>query len=179
MKEHEEEAKKRREADSRTKTQLQAKISDCWKRLPQTRQKVLELEEERERRLLLKEAKEELWKRWRQRKGRKATNPEAGKKDVAKMEERLARIEKELIEEKRKRDREKEEKIVKMERIEKKRRKEKHWEMLRWLVAFLEENREGWDELRRRRVKEEEEKKRKRRRRRKARRKGEGENKHT
>ena len=49
---------------------LQSKISECWKKLPAMRKKMIELEEEKERRLLLKEAKEELWKRWRQKKGR-------------------------------------------------------------------------------------------------------------
>ena len=73
------------EVSSRKKT-IQLKISESLKRLPETRKKAIEAEEEKERRLLLKEAKEELWKRWRQKKGRKAGNPDVKKSEVEKME---------------------------------------------------------------------------------------------
>ena len=41
--------------------------------------------------------------------------------------------------------------------MDKKRKKEQHWEMLRWIVLFLEENKVKWDELRKRRLKDEQE----------------------
>ena len=42
--------------------------------LPQNRRKIIELEEEKKRRLLLEEAENELWRKWRQKKGRGIKN---------------------------------------------------------------------------------------------------------
>ena len=49
---------------------------------------------------------------------------------------------------------------TKLERLEKKKRKEKHWEMLKWITSFIEENKVQWEEDRKleRKRKEEEEK---------------------
>ena len=56
---------------------------------------MLDRELERERRLNMKEAKEEVWKRWRQAKGRRKTNPHRNK-DVRSLEEKLRRVEREV-----------------------------------------------------------------------------------
>ena len=45
---------------------------------------------------------------------------------------------------------------TKQERLEKKRRKEKHWELLRWLVNFIEENKQQWEENRQKRKEDQE-----------------------
>ena len=45
------------------------------KELPGNMRILTERRADRERRLLLAEAKEEIWKRWRQNKGRRKTNP--------------------------------------------------------------------------------------------------------
>ena len=50
--------------------QVQLKITSTLKLLPKPTQILLEKEEDRKKRILLKEAKEDLWKKWRQRKGR-------------------------------------------------------------------------------------------------------------
>ena len=147
---------KENENHENEKRKVQTKITECWARLPEVRRKNVEAAEDRERRLLLKEAKEELWKRWRQKKGRKIKKPgELRDNERRNMEKRLERIEEELIKEKEEREKEQEvkEKIKneKIERQKRKEKKEKHWEMLRWTVAFLEENKSKWEEIRRRR----------------------------
>ena len=35
---------------------------------------------------------------------------------------------------------------TKRERLERKQRKEKYWEMLRWVVKFIDDNKEQWEE---------------------------------
>ena len=49
---------------------MQQKITETLNKLPKNKQILIEREEEKISRILLKEAKEELWKKWRQRKGR-------------------------------------------------------------------------------------------------------------
>ena len=147
MKERLEKEENERRRQEGIKVQLQAKITECWMKLPEERKKMIEVKEEKERRMLLKEAKEELWKRWRQNKGRKATNPEI--KDREKLEDKLSRIEREVAEMEKSREKVIKERNEKAARLEKKRRKEQHWEMLKWIVAFLEDNQGKWNELRR------------------------------
>ena len=139
--------------EERTRTKLQSRLTECWSKLPAMQQKMIELEEEKERRLLLKEAREELWKRWRQKKGRGTANPGIKVTDIQKMERKIERIEKELADQEERRQREKDERIKKEDRLKTKKRKEQHWEMLRWIVAYLEENKAGWEETRRKRKK--------------------------
>ena len=55
---------------------IQTKITETLLKIPSNRQKIIREEEERERKLLLEEAKDEIWKRWRQNKGRKNKNME-------------------------------------------------------------------------------------------------------
>ena len=52
------------------KRQIQQKITENLKLLPENRRKIIEKEEERKRSLLMEEAENELWRKWRQRKGR-------------------------------------------------------------------------------------------------------------
>ena len=51
---------------------LQTKISDALKILPRNKIILLEQQEEKERQILLEETKMVLWKRWRQKKGRRS-----------------------------------------------------------------------------------------------------------
>ena len=54
---------KREEVEERhqqKKRRIQARITECWAKLPDTRKRMIEVEQEKERRLVLKEAKEEL-----------------------------------------------------------------------------------------------------------------------
>ena len=46
------------------------KITETLEQLPKNTQILIEREEEKRKRILLQDAKQELWKRWRQRKGR-------------------------------------------------------------------------------------------------------------
>ena len=115
----------RKEEDTNTSRQtIQLKISESLKRLPEVKKKAIEAEEERERRLMLKEAKEELWKRWRQRKGRKTDHPEVKDKEMERMEYKLARIEKEIAHWEKEKEKKREDEEQKMERLGRKRRKE-------------------------------------------------------
>ena len=105
---------------------------------------------ERKRILLLREAKQELWKKWRQKKGKCKPKISDLKNKTGNKEDELTR-KLETIEDEVKRY-EEELKIerelarTKKEKLEKKKRKEKHWEMLRWIVSFIEENKGQWEE---------------------------------
>ena len=102
-------------------------------KLQRNRRILLEREAEKERKLLLKEAIEELCKRWRQKKGRrnnqKLHKEEELEKNLSRIEEEVSKYEEEI------KTKEAEEK-TRRERLEKKKQKEKHWEMLRWIVTF-------------------------------------------
>ena len=43
---------------------------------------------------------------------------------------------------------EKKEEYKKIVRLERNKRKQVHWEMLKWIVSFSEENKEKWDKIR-------------------------------
>ena len=95
----------------------------------------MRMEEEKERRMLLTEAKIELWKRWRQKKGRgtRTQAPEPGDKEG--LESKLEKIEVEIC--KYKAELEEKERVQKLREDRKRRKesKEKHWEMMRWVVG--------------------------------------------
>ena len=57
----------------------QRKITETLEKLPENRRILVERELEKERRMNLKEAKEEIWKRWRQSKGKRRMNPKMGR----------------------------------------------------------------------------------------------------
>ena len=149
---------------------IQRKITEAITRLPDIEKKRMLEEEEKEKRLELKEIKENVWKKWRgkgEKKDKRLENPKS-RKEL--MELRLERIENALTrvkedEENRKkqaiREAERREKYIKEKRIsennriveekkrrEKKQRKElleKHWAMLRWITEFIDENKLEWE----------------------------------
>ena len=126
------------------KKQTQQKITSTLKLLPKPKQILLEKEEERRKRILLKEAKEELWKRWRQRKGRETKVL----KPLEEGENRLKRIEEELLNHKKELEMKRKEEDARRERKTKQAEKTRRWEMLRWIVQFIEENKENWERRR-------------------------------
>ena len=138
--------------ETERKKVIQKKITESLGELPGNRRVILERELEKERRLLLKEAKEEIWKKWRQKKGRSSTNPKLiTREDKLSLEEKLKRIELEVArykedkEKKQTEDRHKGKNHAEDEteerrlRLAKKRRMESYWERLRWVTKFLEE----------------------------------------
>ena len=84
-------------AEKRAKTleklethKIQQKITDKLQELPQNRRILAERELERERKITLKEAREELWKKWRQSKGKRKDNPKLTTKSTKEdLEEKL------------------------------------------------------------------------------------------
>merc|ERR1711942_614965 len=103
--------------------------------------------------LLIKEAKEEIWKKWRQNKGRKNTNPKTlTKEDKNPIEDKLKRVELEVAkfkeerdkkireeEKQRHRDQPEDEGLMKQRRLATKKRLEGYWGKLRWITKILEE----------------------------------------
>ena len=70
----------KRYKEKATEKQIQQKISDTWKRIPEHEQLHLLKEEEKKKRLELREIKVNVWKKWRKesiekRSRRKAENP--------------------------------------------------------------------------------------------------------
>ena len=128
-------------------------ITESLGELPKNKRILLEREMELERRLLIKEAREEIWKKWRQNKGRKNTNPKIKtKEDKNPMEEKLKKVELEVAKfkderEKKKQEEEKQkqsnrpedEESKKKRRLATKKRLERYWEKLRWVTRILEE----------------------------------------
>ena len=145
------------------------KILTNLKLLPNTRKVALENEQQRTNRIMIKEAKENMWKRWRGKvpMSRKNTNLS----EQERLEEKLSRIEREIEswrnEEKDRKEQEERElqrrekyieekkekentRIIKekakKEKLKRKKELEKHWEILRWLIEFIDENKEQWEE---------------------------------
>ena len=146
------------------------KILKITSMLPSKSRTRLENEESRDKRILLQETKTNLWKKWRGRIPTKQEYQHLEKKE--RLEMQLKKIEKELEKYRQDQDNQKEQerreqerrskyiaekKYKENERIEKEKEKtkkiqrkkllEKHWEMLRWLNNFMEENKETWEEL--------------------------------
>ena len=79
------------------KTKLQKKITDSLNQIPRNRRILLEQRLEKERRMTLKEAKEEIWKKWRHSKGKRKNNPNKLRPSQNHdLEEKLEKIEKEV-----------------------------------------------------------------------------------
>ena len=94
-----------------------------------------------------------MWKRWRQTKGRRGSPTISGKIiQEDRLEKELEKVEQEL------RSYEEEERDRKKRKV-KKAEKERHWDMMKWITAYIEENKLEWDERDklRREVQEEEE----------------------
>ena len=118
------------------------------KELPRNRRILLEGEMEKERRMILREATQEVWKKWRQSKGRRKNNPKTKNiKDInnknntneeleAKLEKREIAVQsyKAELENMKKKEQEK------ASRLDRKRKLESHWEMLCWITNFMDEN---------------------------------------
>ena len=136
------------------KRKIQQKITENLKLLPENRRKIIEKEEERKRSLLMEEAENELWRKWRQRKGRGMKSwAKVGEKET--LEDKLKIVEEQTEKykleleriEKRRKNREEEDRKTQAERtrrLEEKSKNERHWEMMRWLTKFMRENREIW-----------------------------------
>ena len=89
---------KRNIVETERRKYMQKKITESLGELPKNRRLLLEREMELERRLLLKEAKEDVWKKWRQNKGRRGKNPKINtREDRNPLEEKLKRIEMEVV----------------------------------------------------------------------------------
>ena len=111
------------------KRKLQTKITETLQELPQNRRILVEREKERERKLLLQEAKLELWKKWRQKKGRgkvpkitqmKEQEKESLTRELEKIEAEVEKYKEEIEEKRREVER-------KVSRIERKKQKERHY----------------------------------------------------
>ena len=150
-------ARKKREEfqEGMKRREIQTRITENLKILPKNKQILLEKQVNKEMLMCLKEAKEEIWKKWRQRKGRGLKNP-GGKLKEYTLEMKLARIEKETDKYKKELEEEEKRNKEKSDRLVKKRKKEEHWEMLRWVVAFIDEQKENWEETRREKLEERE-----------------------
>ena len=117
--------------------------------------------------MTLREAKQEVWKKWRQSKGRRKNNPKTKNKNNNKnntneeLEAKLEKIEMAVQSYKSELENMKKSEQEKASRLERKRRLESHWEMLRWITSFMEENETKWTELKKLRRQEREEKERK------------------
>ena len=150
---------------------VQKKITDALYKLPEKERNELKDEEIKVKRLELKEAKENVWKKWRNKKEKNDKQIEKNKTKTEILELKLDKIEKALekIREEKENEREKlkremarrrkyveenklkeNERIIKeknkKEKIQKKHQLEKHWELMRWICTFIENHREEWEE---------------------------------
>ena len=135
--------------------ETQTKITDKLKEIPENERKILEMKVEKERRMELKEAKEKLISRWRQNKGKKDSVLK-GKDDQEELEVKLEKIEREIIKYKKELEVKRANEVIKEKRLEKKKRKLRHWEMMKWIVKFIEDNKKEWEVLKRRRKEDDE-----------------------
>ena len=146
------ERKKRAEKKSKeakedwNRKQTQMKITEAMKILPKEKQILIENEEEKRNRILLKEAKEELWKRWRQRKGREKDSDK--RVMLGEEDKRLDRIEAAIRKHKAEQEELKRREEETKERKKRQAAKKKSWEMLRWIVTYIEEKRPDWERRR-------------------------------
>ena len=125
---------------------MQIKITSTLATLPGNRKKLLEMEMRRERRLDLQEAKLQLWKKWRKSKGKRSLHPKLGKENIREdLSRKLERIETEVKKYEKELADLKRENQKKLDRVEKKRKKEAHWAMMKWVTIFITENQEDWD----------------------------------
>jgi hypothetical protein len=161
----------RKKPKSDSVRQVQRKITSTWKLIPEHEQRQLMKEEETGRRMELREAKVNMWKRWRKEADEKKTETEETNKSnqekwLNKLEETVTRLKKEVEEKKRAKalyeerrsrlleeNKKKQEKLLKKEQ-EKKERKlnkkmlEERWAMARWITHYIDENSDRWKEER-------------------------------
>ena len=134
------------------KNQIQKKITENLQVLPRNRQKIVEMELEKERRLDLVEAKHQIWKKWRNSKGKKKFNIRIGEdKEKGDLERQLEKIEKEVEKYKAELEKIRDEKERREFQRDKKKKKEAHWEMMKWVVQFINNNKPKWEEIKKQR----------------------------
>ena len=147
--------KKRKTLEKIETTKTQQKITDCLKILPQNRRRLVEKEEEKMRKVLLEEAETELWRKWRQEKGRGMRNwAQVGERETTEQKLRIVeeqtekyKLELERIEMRRIRREEEEirEEQERNKRMDTKKKNERQWEMMRWVTKFMKENMVLWN----------------------------------
>ena len=162
------EEKKEKIKERVKKRKLETEIEAGLKLLPEKEREKIELEEKKQMRLDLIETKKSLWKfRTKEKKQVQNTDRTEKLEQLEKLEDKLKMIEnilEEIKETKRKfeeKEKERKEQQTKEWRkkvaikdkkeqekklqIEKQRIKSQHWEMLRWVTRFIQENQENWD----------------------------------
>ena len=150
---------------------VQKKLTQNWLQIPEREKEKFRSEEEKRKRLELKEVKENLW-RWRnkpedkvgkKRKMGDRKEKEFGEDQLRKIEEIIERVkvedkienerrekyqkEKEKIRAERSRNKEKMkvEEEDRRERLRKKRKLEQRWEMTRWIKLYIDKNSDRWE----------------------------------
>ena len=127
--------------------EIQTTISQRLSEVPENKRKLIEARIEKERMMDLKEVKQKMWKKWRQNKGKKINYPKLEKGSTLEWEEKLKKIDIEVENYKTELENAKKEEAKKAEKKEKKRRKQSHWDMMKWIVQFIDENKEKWDRI--------------------------------
>ena len=122
------------------------KITEMLMELPKDDQERWRRDQRQEEGRLLKEIKDNMWKRWRGKLRRKQQS-EVIPKEEEKLDAKIKEIESRIQEYKQEMQRV-------AERKDKKKKLEEHWQMMKWLTSFIEENRYTWE--RRRQIQEEE-----------------------
>ena len=149
---------------------LDERISVAIENLPDREREVFLADEEKKRRLELRSIKENLWRKWRNRReendqksGEENELRESdGRKKLDKLEKIIERVkcEERDSEKRREEDRERKRKwrkekekeeskmlireVERVERREKKKQLEEKWALMKWVTGFIEENEVGW-----------------------------------
>ena len=134
---------------------VQKRINSFMKKLPDHERKQYESEEEKKKRVKLREIKEIMWKKSRQD-GETQNLDQESTTEIGNLEDQLSdiekivkRIENERAERiQRKLDlesREKEKRDKKTERLELQKKLENKWAMIRWLTEYIDENQDQWN----------------------------------
>ena len=87
-----------------------------------------------------------LWKKSRENKTTKENPITIPKKDSQEtLDKKLKKIEEEISKYKEELERIRTEKIKNEERKARKKKKQEHWAMMKWIVNFIDENKENWE----------------------------------
>ena len=102
------------------------------------------MRENKEKEILIKEARREVWAKWRQSKmkikGEKQIQIQGIESEEQELEKRLEMIRKEVENYKREQEERRRGEEEKERRLERGRKKAQHWEMLRWIVTYITNN---------------------------------------
>ena len=146
------EAKKRKTLHKIKCNKIQEKITSSLMMLPENERKLIRMRENREKAMVLREARREIWSRWRQNKGRKVGEKTAEKarmeEEEAELERRLSKISEDLKRKEQEQERRRKKDEEKNNLLERKRKKLQHWEMLRWIVGYIDKNKQNWEDKR-------------------------------